>query len=625
MSDSAPSRLSLPSENLVIVGCGEHFQKNVGPTLATMEAVGEVRVTATVDLKSRDPELKFLRRPVPHVIRAPGVQLSSCLQEYKVDHPVVLLAHSHDWHASDALDLISAGFRVIVEKPYAITRSDLYLMREVARTHPQSLALAEYYMMMKAAPLLQYAGLLTSGSFYLHDDSYLRSAIEGSDVQSFAGALDRIGRVRMVYVDVLEGDGETGSFHHRGRQFADNRSGIGVLLDLAIHAIAPVIALESNFGLLPPSGEVLLDTAVCSEFVKFAEQKYGVPSRFVPETYAELAFSTSTGVLAVVAVGKYVLSSSNQRRLFIVGDEGEAFLDMSSCTLRVAAGDGDSKAFLFSPKEAESKYRAVFRASLAQLNGDSPFTFDARDVALKANEWIFDLHSRATEDSSSRRLYRAGSSPGIILTRRPSLGARATTKSSEQDAGTKVYYEHQYQRMAALEDQSFKMSAGVFVLTAAVFTFASKADVDSLLSWRVIISLMALGNLVAVLYTLRVMDSVHVHGRRAKQVLRTNWPAMWAVDQETKQRFQGAVQMRPLLLIGLHATLILASLLLWWSPTQAHRDRQSLVPISESHSVPAPASAPAVQTMPGHEKDSVPSQVSHPKPSQGQQQPEQKR
>jgi predicted dehydrogenase len=234
-------------DNLIIVGCGDHFRTNVGPTLAFLESSGQAKVLATVDIDPLSKQPSFLKAPVPHILRKNGESLSRLLRKFGEDNPVVVLAHSHDRHAADALDLLSDGFKVILEKPYALTPSDLSLLKDRVRNTPRCLALAEYYLMMKSAPLLHAAGLVRSDSFYAREPGFLEGVTEKPRaLESFVGMLELIGRPRMVYVDVLEGEGFTGRFEHRGRQFADSSSGIGVILDLAIHALAGVYKISDK-------------------------------------------------------------------------------------------------------------------------------------------------------------------------------------------------------------------------------------------------------------------------------------------------------------------------------------------------------------------------------------------
>ena len=556
-------------DNLIIVGCGDHFRTNVGPTLASLESLGQARVLATVDIDPLSEQPSFLKAPIPHIVRKNGEQLSRLLRKFAETNPVVVLAHSHDRHAPDALDLLSDGFRVILEKPYALRASDLSLLKDSVRNAPRRLALAEYYLMMKSAPLLHAAGLVRSDSFYVREPGFLEGVAEKSPpLENLVGMLELIGRPRMVYVDVLEGEGLTGRFEYRGRQFADSRSGIGVIMDLAIHALAPVVALEGLLGSLPPSGSVFLGTAVCDTFLRFAETSYEVPAQFVPETYAELSFTTSLGIPVISTVGKYVLRNENQRRLLIVGDEGEALLDMSNCTLSVARTDKCPSVVLRSPKRAETKYLAVFRACLATLAGDTPYNFSASDVAIRANEFALELHTRSGEQGPNRRQYLSGAAPGGILQVPSNFTIQQDPPVPTLDhAGAKLYYEHHYERVAAVEEHGFKMSSGVLVLTAAVFTFASRVGSESFLPWKIAVLLMGIANIAAVFYMWRVKVTIKGHQARAKAVLERTWPDLYKLDRNLPIK-RDEWQMRSLILSFLHVCVVVAAILVLFYPPQ---------------------------------------------------------
>jgi predicted dehydrogenase len=553
-------------DQLIVVGCGEHYRNNLAPSLVTMEAAQEVEVVATVDLRPFDEPL--LNHRVPHVVRQPAQSLADCLKDLRDQNPIVLLAHSHDWHASDASDLVAKGFRVVLEKPYAIKPSELSSIRELVQSKPNQIVLAEYYLMMKAAPLLHAAGLLNPKSFYTDEHGYLQDAA-GRKFEDTRGVLQSIGRPRLVFADILEGEGATGHFEHRGQQFADSRMGIGVILDLALHVLAPLYALEGFLGQIPPASDVAVGTAVCETFVQFAKTKYRVPPQFVPETYAELAFTTSTGVAVVICVGKYVPANANQRRVVIVGDEGEALLDLSSCTLSLARSEQCPQPLLSSPKRPESKYRAVLRACFLGLSGASPYTFSSSEVAIRSNDLALRLYSRASEGAAARKRYSAGVPPGSILKTHvtPPVSGAANHDLAKESEGAKVYYEHQYDRMTSLEDQGFKMSGAVFLLTGAVFTFLARTDPSaSVLPWQLVIWVMLFSNLLAIAYVWRVNNSINIHGRRAKDLLKKIWPDLAAFDEGYKQRFADKIRARPMIQTLLHVVLVAAAVWVLWIP-----------------------------------------------------------
>lgn len=541
--------------DVIVIGCGEHYRLNVGPSLSMMQAAGEINLIATVDVRAPGTPIFPALNSIPHVIRQDHQSLSACLSQYRDRKPVAILAHPHEYHAADASDLLVAGFDVILEKPYAITSDDLETVRHLVSRYPLQIALAEYYLMMKAAPLLQCAGLLNADSFYLTEPGYLESP--EIPVENAAGMLASIGRPRTVLLDILEGEGTTGQFEHRGRQFADSRRGAGVILDLALHALAPLMALNEWLGCIPTDVNPAVEAAVCGQYLRFARNTYGVPAQYVPETYAELSFATTKGVSISVAVGKYVPPGRNQRRLIVIADEGEAILDLTSCELSVGFGDELPSPLLKSPKDAGSKYRAVIRACLAQLGGNSPYRFSSNEISLRSNEVALNISIQAHRRNAVRKVYEANTRPGEILTKEH--GDNGVLLGEED--GARIYYEHQYDRIGALEDQAFKMSGGVFVLTASVFTFLARSEGTSpLISWKIVMWIMVLVNGAAIAYMWRVYSSIRVHQGRAKATLQAAWPRLWQIDDRLHHTFKGHLQVRPLIHTVLHLVLLIAGL-----------------------------------------------------------------
>jgi hypothetical protein len=345
----------------------------------------------------------------------------------------------------------------------------------------------------------------------------------------------------------------------RSKSLAEGASHGGLPLTCKL-PLAPVVALEGLLGSLSPSGCVSLETAVCDTFVRFARGSYQVPSQFVPETYAELSFTTSLGIPVISAVGKYVLRNENQRRLLIVGDEGEARLDMSTCTLSVARADKCPAIVLRSPKQEGTKYLAVISACMATLAGETPYNFSASDVAIRANEFTLELHSRSCEQGPSRRQYLSGAAPGSILQVQSNFTIQQSPPVPTVDHdGARLYYEHQYERLAAVEEHGFKMSSGVLILTAAVFTFASRVGGDSFLPWKIAVVLMGIANIAAVFYMWRVKVTIKGHQARAEKVLERTWPDLYELDRNLPIK-RDTWQLRSLILSFLHVCVVVAGL-----------------------------------------------------------------
>lgn len=407
-------------EKMIVVGCGEHFRSNLAPALRILENRGVVDVIATVDVDNVivDTSAVF-EHQVRHLMRRANQSLSILLKEFAQQNPIILLAHSNSWHTLDTVDLVSKGFRIILEKPYAINDSEIKILKTLYTTYPNQIAFAEYYLTMKAMPLLYAAGLLSYESFFSQSPDYLMSFSKLNSIENFCGILKVIGQPRMVYCDILEGEGLTGTFHHRGRDFFDRRYGGGVIMDLAIHALAPLIALERYIGFLPEIGAVSVQEAYCDIYLNHAKHHHKVPSRYIAESFAEIHFTTLASIPITLLIGKYVLPNANQRRLIIIGDEGEALLDMSNCTLMIGERDQCPSEILRTPKYSDSKYVPVLLTSISVLRGHSPYIFDPNKVAFSSQEFALAISNSIRPHTKDKLIYQASATPRQIYQSSP--------------------------------------------------------------------------------------------------------------------------------------------------------------------------------------------------------------
>ena len=552
-------------ENLVVIGCGNHYASILAPSIAILEALGELSLLATVDIRPGSGLHPSIEHPVLHLVRKPEQPLSAILGDFRKHDPVVFLGHSHEWHTSDAADLLSAGFRVIIEKPYAITYDQLYTLRGLLQLFPGRVALAEYYLMMKATPLMHSAALLKQDSYLLCEPGFL---VSDEAIESTRGSIGAIGRPRMVYCDILEGHGETGRFDHRGAQYADARRGGGIILDLGVHALAPLLALEGIVGEIPARADLEVRSATAESYQRFARASCAVPEEHIPETYSEIRLETTYGVPVVISIGKYVLPNRNQRRLVIVGDTGIAVLDLSSCSLAIGQGESTPVVRLTSPKRPESRYVPVLRTSIACLSGVTPYTFDATEVAVRSQELALEARiASARYSRGSRPVYMDSALPGTILRALPITGTNqerpcAPAQEPHGVEPAKTYYEHQYARIEKLEEQGFRMSALALSVTAAVLALSTRSSTETaLVAWPYLIGVTLLANVIAGLYVLRVNHSIVVHGRRAKETLSRFAPEEALIDRKHKQWFAGRMGARPFLQLVLHVALIVFAIL----------------------------------------------------------------
>lgn len=391
---------------LILVGTGDHYRRTLLPSIATLEKSDNSRLIASVDTRPLEESSGF-----PHFVRAHGQPLSEILDSFKSLDPIVYLAHPHNLHTMDALDLVNAGFRVAIEKPYAITFEELNKLRAHTSQSESRIFLAEYYLMAEAAPLLNALRLVTTDSF-LHHEFGLLKAGPATLLLSNADLSDLIGAVRFVYVDILEGKGEAGTFEHRGDEYADRKKGGGIIMDLGVHAFAPLVAIAKWIGEIRAPFRAV-ESAVAMEFRSHAISK-GIAANHIAETYSTTSFETTKGIPVVMGVAKYTPSDRNQRRLILVGEEGEAMLDMSSATLYVAHGDKCPEVAWRLETNAASKYVPVLKTILDSASQKDNFAFNTNEVCYKSQDLTLAWRDQSNALWPDPPLYSTGLAPTKI-------------------------------------------------------------------------------------------------------------------------------------------------------------------------------------------------------------------
>lgn len=114
-------------------------------------------------------------------------------------------------------------------------------------------------------------------------------------------------------------------------------------------------------------------------------------------------------------------------------------------------------------------------------------------------------------------------------------------ESKESDAGREgqldyvhMYYAHQYERMAKLEDQRLTITNIVISLSVLVLSLAvSSAQTLTLTANIEIHVLIMLANLFAIAYIWRAQQYARVHQDRAKAVLEHYAPELAQLDKST--------------------------------------------------------------------------------------------
>ncbi len=262
---------------------------------------------------------------------------------------------------------------------------------------------------MKSAPLFAFTGHLDQESFFFTKGLMVSEAHVG---ERSMPRTDTIGEVKSVEVDVLEGEGLVGRLDHRGEHLISRNKGGGMIHDLGIHALSPLIPLQDTIGELLPS-TIQVRTAHSKEYVKMAEELFSLQPHEVGESYAEIVLSTSKGIPVRIRVGKYVCHNENRRSLTIRGQDGSLILDLSDPRLSLKNSKGDLTHIYTLPK-TDDKYYAVLRASLLELTHQSPYSFSISNASLKAQLLV--LHAVAlVEDRGVESLYDSGLNPEEIF------------------------------------------------------------------------------------------------------------------------------------------------------------------------------------------------------------------
>lgn len=96
----------------------------------------------------------------------------------------------------------------------------------------------------------------------------------------------------------------------------------------------------------------------------------------------------------------------------------------------------------------------------------------------------------------------------------------------------RMYYEHQYDRMAKLEDQRLTITSVVITISIVAFTFGFSNTEDlTALNGLGLPIVMVLSNLLAIAYIVHSADVIRAHSQRAKQVLELYAQDLYQLDK----------------------------------------------------------------------------------------------
>ena len=391
-------------ENIIVVGTGDVFHRFIAPSLEILEFQRLLKVLATVDIKQR-ATLEYLQESVKHKVRTSEESLSSLFDDLKENNPIVILSHDNDLHYEDTKNLISSGFRIMLEKPYVVNSSQFNSLKRLIEDNKEKVFLMEYYLMRKMLPLFLLSGMIKKDSFYLEGEEVFRGKDFANGLKNYIGKLKEIlGDPVSLKIKILEGRGDSGKLDLRGGHVFDSRRGGGMIQDMGIHALIPLFGLENYIGTVDKSfanGEVRV--AACGEFMEVAKKKYNLPERFIGETYAEIDLTTGKGVPVNISVGKYIADRPSQKNLILRGTKGKIDLDMYGNFMHIYEGDKIIERIeLVNPKR--SRYYPVIKTGLEHFNNKSPFFVNMSDIQMNSQEMALNIIDKSREGRESNTI-----------------------------------------------------------------------------------------------------------------------------------------------------------------------------------------------------------------------------
>lgn len=375
--------------NIIVVGTGDYYVRVLSRVLSQLEEENFANVVATVDITERRRS-EYLA-DVEHRVRTGGRLLSSLLSDFSELNPIVFLGHANPFHTPDAIDLVKNGYRVIIQKPYCINHiqfSDLLL--EVQNS-ASAICMLESCQTWNAVLLAFLAGKIKECVFSSTRDFGDLCCDTHENPLWFWGKIEElIGAPRYVQSNILEGSAEFGRLDHRGSHLIDLEEGGGMIQDLGLHAIAPLLTLESYLGQVVDSNfDGTVRIARCQEYLDMVGSHFQIPKERIGETYAEIRFTTQIGIPITVLVGKYVLGR-NERNIVIVGDHGILNFDMTRMTASVITNYASTQHLLRLQSLPPVQYPTI-KDAVNELMDNSVLTFNVSANNLRTQEFILNI------------------------------------------------------------------------------------------------------------------------------------------------------------------------------------------------------------------------------------------
>jgi len=133
------------------------------------------------------------------------------------------------------------------------------------------------------------------------------------------------------------------------------------------------------------------------------------------------------------------------------------------------------------------------------------------------------------------------------------------TKPTSDDF-VRTYYEHQYERMKALEEQRLSITNYVLAVSALAFTFGFQGGLSLTIFNGVGLPLIIIFvNLFAIVYIGRSAKFIHMHQKRAREILRDFAPVLDTYNEKFEWPRKSILGGRTLLQQWLHILLVLTA------------------------------------------------------------------
>lgn len=451
-------------EKIVVVGTGDLYYRFLAPSLKYMQDKGEIKVLATVDIKVK-PLLEKYFLQVPHIIRKENEPLSSLLTSFKKENPIIFLGHANNFHLRDAINLLEGGFRVILEKPYALNKEELIKLKSLLKRYPSELVLADYYLTRKAIPLVTLLGATKENSFYhTQEEVFVSQDLRKTELDFHGQLKELIGEPISIESSILEGNADSGRLESRGIHLYDIKAGGGMIQDLGLHAIAPLFLLKSYLGNIDKSfrkGNVRI--AQSNEYLNSTLKNFNILEKDIAETYAEIYFNTSKKIPIKIIVGKYVADRNDQKKIVIFGKKGRLVMDLLNNTL-IFYKNGDEKKLMSLVNAKHLRYYPVITSALFKLNKNSPFKFNLNEVLFDSQEFILHVLEKSRRKNAIK-VYSIGEDYTKIFgeTKEVSLGRIGKLNQKEFASFFKDYSRYLFALLTSIDTKDLNKIMNVIL------------------------------------------------------------------------------------------------------------------------------------------------------------------